>query len=119
MSRCFSLAVLSVEYSMSTSESEAEKSRRAPSRNHREASLFFYVEQNPVSTFKSTKIVKTGHETYEVDGDFTIRGVSNPEKMTLCDPRGCADSAGVNPLVPRSNPSGPMLYRDTMANALL
>src|SRR5271163_5348248 len=44
---------------------------------------FFDVEQNPVITFKSTKILKTGHETYEVDGDFTIRGVSNPEKMTL------------------------------------
>jgi len=44
---------------------------------------FFDVEQNPVITFKSAKIVKTGHETYEVDGDFTIRGVSNPEKMTL------------------------------------
>jgi polyisoprenoid-binding protein YceI len=44
---------------------------------------FFDVEQNPVMTFKSTKIVKTGHETYEVDGDFTIRGVSNPERLTL------------------------------------
>src|SRR5258708_536123 len=44
---------------------------------------FFDVERNPVITFKSTKIVKTGHETYEVDGDFTIRGVSNPEKLTL------------------------------------
>jgi polyisoprenoid-binding protein YceI len=44
---------------------------------------FFDVEQNPAITFKSTKIVKTGHETYEVDGDFSIRGVSNPEKMTL------------------------------------
>src|SRR5580693_6877694 len=44
---------------------------------------FFDVEQSPVITFKSTKIVKTGHETYEVDGDFTIRGVSNPEKLTL------------------------------------
>jgi len=44
---------------------------------------FFDVEQNPVITFKSTKIVKTGHETYEVDGDFTIRGVSNPERLTL------------------------------------
>ena len=27
--------------------------------------------------------VKTGHNTYGVDGDFTIRGVSNPEKLTL------------------------------------
>src|ERR1700741_2288246 len=44
---------------------------------------FFDVDRNPVITFKSTKIVKTGHETYEVDGDFTIRGVSNPEKLTL------------------------------------
>jgi polyisoprenoid-binding protein YceI len=44
---------------------------------------FFDVEHNPVITFKSTKIVRTSHEIYEVDGDFTIRGVSNPEKLTL------------------------------------
>lgn len=44
---------------------------------------FFDAEQNPSITFKSTKIVQTGHNTYEVDGDFTIRGVSNPEKLTL------------------------------------
>jgi polyisoprenoid-binding protein YceI len=44
---------------------------------------FFDVQNNPVITFKSTKIVKTGPETYEVDGDFTIRGVSNPEKLML------------------------------------
>jgi polyisoprenoid-binding protein YceI len=29
--------------------------------------------QYPAITFVSTKIVRTGHETYEVDGDFTIR----------------------------------------------
>ena len=44
---------------------------------------FFYVEQNPLITFKSTKFVKTGPYTFEVDGDFTIRGVSNPEKLVL------------------------------------
>jgi polyisoprenoid-binding protein YceI len=44
---------------------------------------FFDVENNPVITFRSTKIVRTGHDIYEVDGDFTIRGVSNPEKLTL------------------------------------
>jgi polyisoprenoid-binding protein YceI len=44
---------------------------------------FFDVEQNPVISFKSTKIVRTGHDVYEVDGDFTIRGVSNPEKLML------------------------------------
>ena len=44
---------------------------------------FFAVEQNPYITFKSTKFVPTGPHTYEVDGNFTIRGVSNPEKLTL------------------------------------
>jgi polyisoprenoid-binding protein YceI len=34
-------------------------------------------------TFKSTKVVQIGPNTFEVDGDFTIRGVSNPEKLTL------------------------------------
>jgi len=43
----------------------------------------FAVEQNPVITFKSTKFVQTDPETFEVDGDFTIRGVSNSEKLTL------------------------------------
>lgn len=44
---------------------------------------FFDVERNPLITFKSTKIVRTGAHTFEVDGDFTIRGVSNPEKLLL------------------------------------
>ena len=44
---------------------------------------FFDVQNYPEITFVSTKIVPTGHETYEVDGNFTIRGVSNPEKLTL------------------------------------
>ncbi len=44
---------------------------------------FFDVEQNPTISFVSTKVVKTGRNTYEVDGNFTIRGVSNPEKLTL------------------------------------
>jgi polyisoprenoid-binding protein YceI len=44
---------------------------------------FFDAEQNPLIRFKSTKIVQTGPNIYEVDGDFTIRGVSNPEKLTL------------------------------------
>lgn len=44
---------------------------------------FFDVEQNPLITFKSTKFVHKGHNIFEVDGDFMIRGVSNPEKLTL------------------------------------
>ena len=44
---------------------------------------FFDVEHNPVITFKSTKIAQTGPDTFEVDGDFTIKGASNPEKLLL------------------------------------
>ena len=44
---------------------------------------FFDVANNPLITFHSTKIVKTGPETVEVDGDFTIRGVTKPEKLSL------------------------------------
>jgi polyisoprenoid-binding protein YceI len=32
---------------------------------------------------KSTTIVQTGANTFEVDGNFTIRGVTKPERLTL------------------------------------
>ncbi|HXN13287.1 MAG TPA: YceI family protein [Candidatus Acidoferrales bacterium] len=44
---------------------------------------FFDVERNPLITFKSTKLVQTGPNTFEVDGNFTIRGVTRTEKLTL------------------------------------
>jgi len=44
---------------------------------------FFDVANYPTITFKSTKVVKVAPMTYEVDGDFLIRGVSNPEKLKL------------------------------------
>ena len=44
---------------------------------------FFNVEQDPLITFRSTKIVQTGPNTFDVQGDFTIRGASKPETLTL------------------------------------
>ncbi len=44
---------------------------------------FFNVEQNPLITFRSTKVIPTGPDTFKVPGTFTIRGVSNPETVTL------------------------------------
>jgi polyisoprenoid-binding protein YceI len=44
---------------------------------------FFDVNNNPLITFKSTKLGQSGPNTFEVDGDFTIRGVTKPEKLTL------------------------------------
>jgi polyisoprenoid-binding protein YceI len=44
---------------------------------------FFAVKKNPYITFHSQKIVQTSPDTFEVDGDFTIRGVTKAEKLTL------------------------------------
>jgi polyisoprenoid-binding protein YceI len=44
---------------------------------------FFNADENPFITFKSSRFVQTGPHTYEVDGDFTIRGVSNRENLVL------------------------------------
>ena len=44
---------------------------------------FFDVKQNPLITFHSTKVVQTGPDTMEFDGDFTIRGVTKAEKLTF------------------------------------
>ena len=44
---------------------------------------FFDAQNDPVITFHSTKITQTGPHTFDIDGDFTIRGVTKPEKLTL------------------------------------
>ena len=44
---------------------------------------FFDAEQDPYITFHSTKIVQTGPTTFDIQGTFTIRGVSKPETLTL------------------------------------
>ena len=44
---------------------------------------FFDADNNPSIVFRSTKFVQTSPNTIEVDGDFTIRGASNREKLTL------------------------------------
>ena len=44
---------------------------------------FFDVKDNPLITFHSKKVVQVDPTTVEFDGDFTIRGVSKPEKLTF------------------------------------
>jgi polyisoprenoid-binding protein YceI len=44
---------------------------------------FFDVGQSPLITFKSTKVVQTGPTTFDVTGDFSIRGVSRSETLRL------------------------------------
>ncbi len=44
---------------------------------------FFDVKENPVISFKSTGIKQTGPNTFDIPGNFTIRGVSKPEILHL------------------------------------
>lgn len=44
---------------------------------------FFNVEENPLITFHSSKVVQTGPDTFDVPGTFSIRGVSKPETLKL------------------------------------
>jgi polyisoprenoid-binding protein YceI len=44
---------------------------------------FFDVKQSPLITFLSKKVVQTGPDTFDVQGDFTIRGVTKLERLTL------------------------------------
>jgi polyisoprenoid-binding protein YceI len=44
---------------------------------------FFDIPYNPYIEFHSTKFVQTGPDTFQVDGDFTIRGKTRHEKLQL------------------------------------
>jgi polyisoprenoid-binding protein YceI len=54
---------------------------------------FFDAQDSPLITFKSTKVVQTGPNTFDLEGDFTIRGVTKTEKLTLTD-NGKGSSSG-------------------------
>jgi polyisoprenoid-binding protein YceI len=49
----------------------------------------------PTITFKSTKIVRTGHDTAKVTGDLTFHGVTRPETLDVT-----FNAAGKNSLTP-------------------
>jgi polyisoprenoid-binding protein YceI len=44
---------------------------------------FFDVEHDPLITFHSTKVTQTGPTTVELEGNFTVRGVTKTEKLTF------------------------------------
>jgi len=46
---------------------------------------FLDVAQYPDITFKSTSVSKTGDDTYDVNGDLTIRGVTKPVTLKVSD----------------------------------
>ena len=49
---------------------------------------FFNAKEDPYITFHSSKVTQTGPVTFDVQGKFTIRGVSKDETLTLTlDPK--------------------------------
>lgn len=44
---------------------------------------FFNADQDPLITFLSKKVVQSGPNTFDVVGDFTIRGASKTQTLTL------------------------------------
>lgn len=44
---------------------------------------FFDVKENPEIRFRSKKIINTARDAYRIEGDFTIRGMTKEELLTL------------------------------------
>ncbi|HEX8881328.1 MAG TPA: YceI family protein [Candidatus Acidoferrum sp.] len=81
-------AVLNIEIQAdSVNTGSGMKNRKLKSKD------FFNVKDSPMITFKSTKVVQTGPVTFDVEGDFTIRGVTKTEKLTVTD-HGKGSSSG-------------------------
>jgi polyisoprenoid-binding protein YceI len=61
---------------------------------HLRSADFFDVENHPQITFKSTSVRTLDDDEFEVEGDFTIRGITKPLKLvgvlegTETDPQG-------------------------------
>src|SRR5690606_17386915 len=66
--------------------------------NDRDAHLrsadFFDTDNHPQMTFKSTSIVKTGGNEYDVTGDLTIRGITKQETFKVVYEGGGKDPWG-------------------------
>ena len=51
--------------------------------NHLKSEDFFHVEKYPTLTYKSTSVKKQGKDTYKLNGNLTLNGVTKPVTMDL------------------------------------
>jgi polyisoprenoid-binding protein YceI len=70
-------AVLDIRIQAASVNRKRRKERQA------ERPGFFRRQIQSINTFLSNKAVQTGPDTFKMDGDFTIRGVTKPERLML------------------------------------
>lgn len=58
--------------------------------------MFFNVAQFPTMTFRSTRIVKTGEKTFDIQGNFSLLGVIKPVILKTTFNRMAQDTTGTN-----------------------
>jgi len=63
----------SVDFTIEATSIDTDNENRD---NHLRSEDFFAVDSFPQLSFKSTSVVKTGENSYDVTGDFTMRGVT-------------------------------------------
>lgn len=83
------LTTADIEFSIAVASIDTRNKDRE---NHLKSGDFFDAENHPNITFKSTSIVKTGDDEYDITGDLTIRGTTRQETF-----RATFEGQGKNP----------------------
>ncbi len=50
---------------------------------HLKSPDFFEMDKYPKLSFASTQFIRKGEDTYELEGDLTIKGITKPVKLTV------------------------------------
>jgi polyisoprenoid-binding protein YceI len=66
---------MKIEATIKTASVSTDNEKRD---GHLKSDDFFNAEKYPAITFKSTKVEKTGTDTYKITGDLTIRDITKP-----------------------------------------
>ncbi|SFT08891.1 YceI family protein [Sphingobacterium wenxiniae] len=66
-----------------TVQTNSIDTRVEPRDNHLKSADFFDVEKHPTMTFKSNTVKKSAENTYTLEGDLTLLGVTKPITMTM------------------------------------
>ncbi|MDL4839129.1 YceI family protein [Aquibacillus rhizosphaerae] len=74
------LTTAEIEFNIGVKSIDTRNSQRD---EHLRSADFFDVENHPNITFKSTKVTKTGDNSYEVTGDVTLAGKSKTETFNV------------------------------------